>query len=184
MDKISDLFDIYGETSCCSICLEDCIQGQRVRSLNSCYHIFHVKCIEHWFSEKQICPTCRKEYIIELPNLETYENIDNIERLYLTWVLIHGILKKHNNAQKFNEKKDQLKILFSSFFNINYKALPVDLNSRYSLILTKKYIANRIHKLQHIETNKIYRQPYVYRWIDRIESSNNYKSFIEPLWNT
>ena len=182
MDKISDLFDLFGETSYCSICLEDCVEGQRVRSLNECFHIFHMKCIENWFIEKQICPTCRKEYHVEIPVIEAYDNVDNIERLYLTWVLIHGILKTHKQASQFNEKKEQIKILFSLFFNINYKPLPVDLGSRYSLELTKQYIANRIHKLQHIDKNKIYRQPYVYRWVDKIESSLNYKSSIEHLW--
>jgi len=182
MDEISDLYDLFGETSYCSICLEECCEGQRVRSLNKCYHIFHMKCIENWFVEKQICPTCRKEYKINVLEKETYENIDNLERLYLTWVLIHGILKKHTQAAQFNDKKEDIKSLFLTFTFMNYKPFPVDLHSRYSLQLSKKYISLRINKLQNIDTNTIYRQPNVYRWIDKIEGLLNYKSNIEPLW--
>ncbi|CAF1011353.1 unnamed protein product, partial [Brachionus calyciflorus] len=42
----------------CSICLEDLIQNEDVRIL-SCFHQFHVKCIDTWLAQKITCPTCK-----------------------------------------------------------------------------------------------------------------------------
>ena len=71
MDKISELFDLFGESAYCSICLEDVSEGSRVRTLNICNHIFHRLCIDKWFLEKTCCPSCRTEYNIIIPKLDT-----------------------------------------------------------------------------------------------------------------
>lgn len=178
MDEISDLYDLYGETAYCSICLEDVLEGARVRCLNKCAHIFHNTCIEKWFAEKSLCPTCRKEYnIVIKSNQGTDEIMNDIERLFMTWTLIHGILKKITTAHTFNEKKNDIRILLYKF-----RSLPVDLDSRSSLHLTKQYIANRICKLRNINKIQIHRQPQVYQWINKIELHSEYRSIISPLW--
>jgi hypothetical protein len=46
-------------TACkCSICLEYLKENQDVRLL-SCFHQFHVECIDTWLMEKSTCPTCK-----------------------------------------------------------------------------------------------------------------------------
>ena len=96
---------------------------------------------------------------------------------YKIFIFSVKVITKVKFSKKFKDKS-----LFLTFTYTNYKPFPVDLNSRYSLQLSKKYIANRINKLQNIDTSTIYRQPNVYRWIDKIEALLNYKSNIEPLW--
>lgn len=177
MDEISDLFDLFGESAYCSICLEDVSEGARVRCLNECEHIFHNTCIEKWFLEKTCCPTCRKEYNFIVKKKESQEIMNDIDRLFMTWTLIHGILKKVNNAEKFYEKKNDIRLLLAQF-----RSLPVDLDSRYSLNSTKQYIANRICKLRNLNKIQIHRQPQIYQWIDKIENNVDYRDFIQNLW--
>lgn len=45
-------------TTKCSICLESFKENQEVRLL-SCFHQFHVECIDTWLMEKSTCPTCK-----------------------------------------------------------------------------------------------------------------------------
>jgi|UniRef100_A0A6C0IFR2 hypothetical protein len=172
MECITELFDLFGESIFCSICQDDCKEGERIRSFYECEHSYHSKCIEQWFSEKHTCPTCRKEFKIPKEIKITYDNVNDLERLYLTWTCIHGILKKMNNAIKFNEKKNELRNNLTQFRYESYKLLPLDLDSRYSLCSMKQYIATKIARIASIDKNSIHRQPNVFIWIDRIESSS------------
>lgn len=176
MDNISELFDLFGETIFCSICHEDIKEGERVCLLSDCKHGFHNTCIVKWFKEKHECPVCRKNYNLIINN-NSYELMDDIERLFLTYTIIYGILKKLNTAELFNQNKNNIKNICSSF-----RLLPVDLDSRYSFYIMKQYIANRISKYLNIEKNKIRKHPSVYIWIDKIERSPNFRTLVEPLW--
>jgi len=178
MDEIADLYDLFGESAFCNICQDDIKEGERVYCLNKCKHVFHNDCIEKWFKEKTICPVCRTTYNVIFRN-DNDIIINDIDRLFMTWTLIHGVLKKHKNAESFNNKKNEIKTLFSSTRLNNVKSLYVDLDSRSALSSMKSYIATRISKLLYIDKNKIYRQPQVYNWIDRIESIVN----INSLWS-
>lgn len=43
----------------CAICLEDYVEGDRIRTL-PCKHEFHQKCIDNWLCEhKKFCPICK-----------------------------------------------------------------------------------------------------------------------------
>lgn len=49
----------------CSICFEQYEVGQLKRTLDTCNHVFHKKCIDKWFrknSDDMNCPVCRKNY--------------------------------------------------------------------------------------------------------------------------
>ncbi|KAG6499783.1 RING-H2 finger protein ATL74-like [Zingiber officinale] len=52
-----------GETSECMICLDEIIDGQIVRFLPECCHVFHVQCIDAWLIEHGSCPLCRRAII-------------------------------------------------------------------------------------------------------------------------
>ncbi|PHU04054.1 putative dolichyl-diphosphooligosaccharide--protein glycosyltransferase subunit 3 [Capsicum chinense] len=43
----------------CSICLSTIEDGELVRILPNCMHIFHVECIDKWFDCHSTCPICR-----------------------------------------------------------------------------------------------------------------------------
>lgn len=54
----------------CSICFEEFSEGQVVRQINFCKHLFHPKCIEEWIKRKcpdsgiANCPLCKHELIV------------------------------------------------------------------------------------------------------------------------
>ena len=54
----------------CSICLDEFEDAQEVRLL-SCFHQFHVRCIDQWLTEKPFCPSCK------LNLHSTFENENN-----------------------------------------------------------------------------------------------------------
>ncbi|KAI3677168.1 hypothetical protein L1987_86789 [Smallanthus sonchifolius] len=43
----------------CAVCLGDLENGDMVRLLPNCKHLFHVKCIDEWFVGHTSCPVCR-----------------------------------------------------------------------------------------------------------------------------
>ena len=45
----------------CTICLDAITNESMCRMLN-CYHIFHVECIDSWFTKDPTCPNCKKVF--------------------------------------------------------------------------------------------------------------------------
>ncbi|WVZ76975.1 hypothetical protein U9M48_024883 [Paspalum notatum var. saurae] len=43
----------------CSVCLEDILEGEVVRQLPACKHLFHVECVDMWLHSHRTCPVCR-----------------------------------------------------------------------------------------------------------------------------
>ncbi|KAJ1278834.1 hypothetical protein BS78_04G109500 [Paspalum vaginatum] len=43
----------------CSVCLEDILEGEVVRQLPACKHLFHVECVGMWLHSHRTCPVCR-----------------------------------------------------------------------------------------------------------------------------
>nr|GMC85086.1 RING-H2 finger protein ATL51-like [Ipomoea batatas] len=43
----------------CVVCLSQFVQGEEVRVLVQCGHVFHVSCIETWLRSHPTCPICR-----------------------------------------------------------------------------------------------------------------------------
>jgi|EP01082_Thalassiosira_pseudonana_P006838 hypothetical protein len=47
-------------STCCSICLDEFVHGERIRLLPRCNHAFHTECILPWLTERQgCCPMCK-----------------------------------------------------------------------------------------------------------------------------
>jgi RING-like zinc finger len=54
--------------STCSICIDDFEDGERLRMLPRCRHIFHTDCILPWLTERQgCCPLCKTEVMEQEP---------------------------------------------------------------------------------------------------------------------
>lgn len=49
------------ETTQCSVCQEEYVDGQAIRVLNHCNHEFHRNCIDPWFERNVHCPVCRHD---------------------------------------------------------------------------------------------------------------------------
>ncbi|WCJ32924.1 RING/U-box superfamily protein [Euphorbia peplus] len=45
--------------SCCSICLEDLKDGDIMRKVPKCNHLFHLECLDKWLYINGCCPICR-----------------------------------------------------------------------------------------------------------------------------
>ncbi|XP_020256975.1 RING-H2 finger protein ATL2-like [Asparagus officinalis] len=43
----------------CAVCLCELSDGEEVRLLPKCNHVFHVECIDMWFHSNNTCPLCR-----------------------------------------------------------------------------------------------------------------------------
>ena len=59
--RIKENDDLIINKECCNICCEDYIVGQYKRTLPSCNHVFHKKCVDKWLKSKSNCPICRSE---------------------------------------------------------------------------------------------------------------------------
>ena len=43
----------------CAICQDHMTEGQSLRTILHCHHVFHQSCIDVWFQTHATCPTCR-----------------------------------------------------------------------------------------------------------------------------
>jgi hypothetical protein len=80
MDAINtktELYDLFGESVFCAVCQEDIKEGERVRTIRSCQHAFHMNCVDPWLKNKGNCPNCRAP--LEPPSAN--EIIHNIYRV-------------------------------------------------------------------------------------------------------
>lgn len=50
----------------CAICLALVRDGETVRLLPACGHLFHVECIDLWLRSHATCPLCRRD-VVEAP---------------------------------------------------------------------------------------------------------------------
>jgi len=44
----------------CAICLTEFEDGEDLRCLIRCTHVFHVKCVDEWLKDNKRCPMCRQ----------------------------------------------------------------------------------------------------------------------------
>lgn len=45
----------------CVVCLSEFMEGDEVRVLPECSHVFHVGCIDKWLTNHCNCPLCRAD---------------------------------------------------------------------------------------------------------------------------
>ena len=63
LESNTEVFDLFGETGFCTVCQEDLAEGERVRVLRACQHMYHQACIDPWLQEKGECALCRTQAI-------------------------------------------------------------------------------------------------------------------------
>ncbi|KAK4780928.1 hypothetical protein SAY87_017034 [Trapa incisa] len=52
--------DASGHRASCSVCLQEFLLDETVRSLPRCHHMFHLPCIHKWLLMHGSCPLCRR----------------------------------------------------------------------------------------------------------------------------
>lgn len=50
----------------CSVCMEGFREGEKIRELPICGHVFHQKCVDEWLSLRPSCPICRMNTAVAL----------------------------------------------------------------------------------------------------------------------
>ena len=54
----------------CSICMEKFLEGDQIRELPGCGHIFHAECVAEWLKLQTSCPVCRRNIAETLDDQE------------------------------------------------------------------------------------------------------------------
>ncbi|KAK1303284.1 RING-H2 finger protein ATL44 [Acorus calamus] len=49
-----------GAAAECPICLAEFAEGDEIRALPQCGHVFHVSCVDTWLESRASCPSCRR----------------------------------------------------------------------------------------------------------------------------
>jgi hypothetical protein len=66
----------------CAICISSCNEGDILKILPNCHHIFHIDCISQWLTEhSNLCPLCRLPVVV--CKEEGYANKNKRMRSYL-----------------------------------------------------------------------------------------------------
>ncbi|XP_070037102.1 RING-H2 finger protein ATL33 [Nicotiana tabacum] len=51
----------------CPVCLTAFVEGEEVRQLKTCKHMYHVVCIDKWLYSHSSCPVCRASIPVKRP---------------------------------------------------------------------------------------------------------------------
>lgn len=60
----------------CSVCLSGLEEGEKVRVLPNCGHVFHVLCIDAWFALHSTCPFCRSDVTLAEPVVVLVDTVE------------------------------------------------------------------------------------------------------------
>lgn len=78
----TELFDLFGQEGTCTICMESLCEGDRVRAVRGCDHLFHQTCVEPWLLSRGTCPVCRATVVpVQQAPAALGSTADALERL-------------------------------------------------------------------------------------------------------
>lgn len=170
----TELFDLFGETGNCAICQDELIEGERVRAITVCQHMFHAKCLDEWFRRKLECPLCRtgieETVIVPVGN--------DIDRNALTYAVVDGILKKFPNATILYTNRHTIRNLIANLSIDGIRPLPIDTSNRAALTGSKHASMQAISTQMNISRRVVYASDAVRRWKGRLAQLAEWT----PIW--
>lgn len=63
----------------CSVCLGAVREGEVVRRLPACKHVYHVECIDRWLAAHRTCPLCRSQLDDPCSKVEMDHSVVTVE---------------------------------------------------------------------------------------------------------
>ncbi|XP_042507634.1 RING-H2 finger protein ATL80-like [Macadamia integrifolia] len=66
LPKLTFKGDVNGKQADCVICLTEFVDGDEIRVLPQCGHVFHVGCIDMWLGSHSSCPSCRQILVVAM----------------------------------------------------------------------------------------------------------------------
>ncbi|KAL3530694.1 hypothetical protein ACH5RR_010016 [Cinchona calisaya] len=100
----------------CAVCLGEFEEGEWLKHLPHCSHVFHVSCIDTWFQTHSSCPLCRS-YIF---NLTVHE-----EHSISVYTLLETLRRENFNQ----ERSEQYQILRSQIL----QSSPIRMENQISI---------------------------------------------------
>ena len=111
--EISSFQNESDEEILCSICRENIENGNIIRKIKTCNHMFHMTCIDRWFERHITCPHCRYDIRegVEGEEEETNEisiELSNPQILHMLNTPINNLfnLNNQNNTNQNNTNQN------------------------------------------------------------------------------
>lgn len=118
-------------SSTCPITLEEFVEGNTIRRIKHCGHIFSSQAINNWFNRHVRCPVCRydiREYRQQVTSDVSMNIIDNEEEQQLSDELIQGVT--HQIASIFENFANNMLATTDSSSNFIYQ-IDIPIITRY-----------------------------------------------------
>jgi len=160
----TELFDLFGETGYCTICQDELIEGERIRAITECQHMFHAKCVDEWFRRKPECPLCRTE--VEETIIVPVAN--DLDRNALTYAIVDGILKKFPMAVTLYEHRNTIRTLIANLTIDGIRPLPIDTSNRSALSGSKQATMQTLSTRMNISRRCVHASTSVRHWKGRL----------------
>ena len=176
--EATELFDLFGEVGYCTICQDDLIEGERIRAINACQHMFHAKCLDEWFRRKLECPLCRVGIETLDPVIPVIPVATDIERNALTYAVVNGILKKFPTAIGFFSQRQSSRILIANLSIDGIRPLPIDTSNRSALNGLKTATLLVLSTRMNISRGGVYASATIRNWKERLAQLSEWA----PIW--
>lgn len=179
VDDGTELFDLFGEIGFCSICQANLEDGERIRAVSKCQHLFHADCLEPWLRANNSCPLCRidisrntrhiaNNYLANILNiLEERLQAQRLQfrRNLFQFIVVEGILKKFSTAALFNPQYQRVcDFLERGQLTIqDLSSIPIQVRNRTSL---QRHLTDIRHKLYAVNQN---RPRNLQNWIEYVD---------------
>jgi hypothetical protein len=186
----TELFDLFGETGLCTICQEDLHEGDRVRTIAKCQHLFHARCLDPWLVRKPECPLCRTELggptaaqlvqsLDEIHQILTQQQEPRLvlHRTILSFVLIHGFLKMFPTAAAYTPFKHQLRSLLENFTLHDTRPMLIDTTCRANLLRQYRQLRTVLAQKMNLSYLSLYMNADVRLWRDRVAAQPALREF-------
>lgn len=175
MEEGTELFDLFGESGFCSVCQTNLEEGERVRAIEKCQHLFHAECLDPWLRTHNNCPLCRVEIseasaqiantylanILTILEERLNEQRRQQRRNMFQFIIVEGILKKFPTAALFNPRYERVcDFLERGQITIqDLSSIPVEIRNRTTLTRHLGDIRNRLYAVNTSRSRSIQSWP-------------------------